>query len=307
MSNSERTISLKGSAQALMAHESYTASGEARRPEPAMPKGDRPVSVSKERGDSAKAGMRSGKKAGLVSGILAIFGLALIGIPFAMSIPAQLSIVLAIAGIGVLLSAILLYLVTPHRLVRGDVCDAEAISCIELIGDMLTPLAGDSKGIYMPASHGRPIKVFIPARGALVKEYSKGDGIMGMSVSGMEGILITPPGYGLLEHARSLGAAISAEGMESDIADVLANGMELASSVEVKRERDCVSVRLHGIAGTQMCRRIRQKRPTVCYQAGCPICSFVACMVTEGTGRPIMASAIKADGKDVNITYTLLG
>ncbi len=307
MSNSDQTAKLKGGAQALVAPESYNVSCEACPQEPAIHKSERPADATHERPGAMKAGMRSGSKTRLISAILAILGLASVGAALAMGPAAQLSIILSIAGIGVLLSAILLLLVSPYRLVRGDVCDAEAISCVELIGDMLMPLAGESKGIYMPASHGRPIKVFIPARGELVREYGKGDGMLSISVSGMEGMLITPPGYSLLEHARSLGAAISAEGMESDIADILAGGMELASGVEVKRDGDSVRVRLHGIAGTPMCRSIRQKKPMVCYQAGCPICSFVACMVTEGTGKPLMVSAIKAEGKDVNITYTLLG
>ncbi|MDI6896917.1 hypothetical protein [Methanocella conradii] len=315
MSNSDPTINLKGYAQALVAHESYAASAETSRPGQVEPDRARLKSTpsvnmthASEANISARmqTGMRISRRVKWASAILALFGLALIGASLAMSPAATLSAVLSIAGVSVFLSSLLFYFVTPHRLVSGDVCDAEAISGVELANDLLAPLAGDSKGIYM--SRGKSTKIFIPARKSeLIKEYGKNAGIAGMNISGIEGILITPPGQGLLEYAKSLGATFSAEGLESEIVDALVNGMELASRVDVRRGPDNVYVRLYGLADSPMCKRIRQTRPTLCYQAACPICSFVACMVAEGTGKPVMVSAIKADRKAVDITYTLLG
>lgn len=254
-----------------------------------------------------QVGMRSSGRVKWATVILALFGIALIGASFMLSYTTMFSLLLSLEGVNVFVISILFYFVTPRKLVRGDVCDAEAVSSTELVNALLAPIAGDSKGIYMTSSHAGTTKVFIPTNNSdLSKAYRESNDIMKVSVSGMDGIFITPSGYGLLTYAKSLGATFTDVGLEDEITDVLVNGTELASRVEVKRNADSVCVRTYGLADPLMCKTIRQKGQTTCCQVGCPICSFVACMVAEGTGKPAMISEVKPDGKALDITYKLL-
>lgn len=254
-----------------------------------------------------QAGLKNSMRVKMASVILALFGLAIIGASLLMSYEAMQSLLLSLAGITVFLIAILFYFVTPSRLVRGDVCDAEIVSSTELVNALLAPIAGDSNCIYMPASRAGTTRLFIPInKSEVIEAYDKSKDIVTMGVPGMNGIFLTPTGSGLLAYVKGLGATFTGDGLEDEIRDVLVNGTELVSRADVDRKADSVSVRLYGLAASPMCETIRQKSKTACVQAGCPICSFVACMVAEGTGKPVMVSDVKPDGKALDITYRLL-
>jgi hypothetical protein len=285
--------------------------GQAELPGEAKIQGPLPTNVTQKKTErisiKKQVGMRSSKRVKAASFILVLFSLAIIGASFIMSYAPMLSLMLSLGGISVFLISILFYFVTPQKLVRSDVCDAEAISSTELINTLLAPIAGDSKSIYVPSSYKGTTKVFIRTNNSdLSKAYHDGDDIKNVRVSGMGGIFITPPGYGLLTYAKSLGATFTDEGLEDEITDVLVNGTELASRVEVKRKADSVCVRINDLADSLMCKTIRQKNPTACCQVGCPMCSFVACMVAEGTGKLAIINDVKPDGKALDITYRLL-
>jgi hypothetical protein len=246
------------------------------------------------------------RKINWASIMLAIFGLAIMGYSFTTTIPI-LSSMLAIAGISVVLVAALLYLVSPSRLIDSDLYDASVVSSISLTNSLLSPLAGETQSVYIPSSCVGDIKVFIQANNDnYSKLFSSSTDIIGISDSGKNGFFMTPPGYGLYEYARKLGAHFTDEGMEFEIRDTIVKGLELASSVNVTRHGDTVSVHLYDIVGSSMCHALRQKDPKACCHVGCPICSCVSCMVVESTNRRAMVTQIKANGKAVDITYKLL-
>jgi hypothetical protein len=237
---------------------------------------------------------------------LAIFGLAIMGYSFIIAIP-LLSSVLAIAGISVVLVAILFYYVSPARLIDSDLYNASVVSSISLTNSLLRPVAGEARSIYVPSSRVGSTKVFIPTNNESYSNvFASGTDIINISDSGKNGFFLTPPGYGLYEYARKLGANFTEEGMEHEIRDTIVKGLELASSVNVARHGDVVSVHLYDVVGSSMCHTLRQKDSRACCQVGCPICSCISCMVVESTDRRAMVMQIKANGKSLDLTYKLL-
>jgi hypothetical protein len=251
--------------------------------------------------------MKNSSKVKWASAILALFGLAVLGASYMIGYATLPSLLLSLEGVSVFVIAIFFYFVPHGRLVRSEVSDAKDISSTELVNALLAPITGESKGIYIPSSRIGSTKLFLPTSNSdLRKAYGDDSDIKNVSVSGMDGIYITPSGYSLLTYAKSLGATFTYEGLENEIADILVNGTELASRVEVKRKADIVRVRINDLADSLSCKTIRQKNPASCSQVGCPMCSFVACMVAECTGKLAMISEINPDGKALDITYKLL-
>jgi hypothetical protein len=55
-----------------------------------------------------------------------------------------------------------------------------------------------------------------------------------------------------------------------------------------------------------MCAAIRKDSPGTCTQVGCPVCSFVACAIAEGTGRMVRIESVSVKGKALNATFKLV-
>ncbi len=90
---------------------------------------------------------------------------------------------------------------------------------------------------------------------------------------GEKDIFVVPPGYGLMEHAKRLGATFTTEGLEDEMRDVLVNGFELAGKVRVEKSRDRVSVELRNVAGAAMCATLRKRNPGICSEHRLPVCA----------------------------------
>ncbi len=208
-----------------------------------------------------------------------------------------------LVGLTVLAIAILLHFLSPSRFLRGDVADALAVSGVLDLGKILSSLLIEGRGIYVPASEAGRTKVFVPV-GEAPAEIPLAGGIF---VTGAgKGILLDPPGYGLLSGSRLISPTLTEEGLENEIADILENGFELARKAVVSREGQLVTVTMTDLANAGLCSTVRKEDPRLCTQLGCPICSFVACMVADGLRRRVTIEAVEVRGKVVSATFRLL-
>lgn len=239
--------------------------------------------------------------------VFALFGIALLGLWLLTNDGSSMSMLLALASIGIISLSIMLYFFSPSHYLRDTVCDAMAISDIMTINKILSSLLVEPGGIYIPGSDGI-IKIFIPVSHPGEKDIDLiRPGADVFDVKGpVKGISLSPPGYGLFQHAVSIGAVFTPEGLESEIKDIIENGLELATSASVKREGGQIMVSLWDLVNHGMCRSIRAEDPNVCLRTGCPICSFVACMVASGTGKKVRLKSINADDRAIHLTYELI-
>jgi hypothetical protein len=65
-------------------------------------------------------------------------------------------------------------------------------------------------------------------------------------------------------------------------------------------------VSMHRLASEGMCMQIRRENPGICTQIGCPVCSFVGCMVVSGTGRKARIVSAVMENHILNVTFELL-
>jgi hypothetical protein len=234
---------------------------------------------------------------------LSVLGIALLAFWYATDDRSVVSALLLLAGVTVLALAIMLYFLSPSKSLRDDVSDALAISSVTDVDMILSSLLIEGRGIYMPASDAGATKVFIPASIAPGETPSSGK----VFVTGpSKGILLDPPGYGLLSCARRISPPFTDEGLANEITDLMESGLELAHKVAVRREGDRVTVSMTGLVNAGLCATVRKESPKLCTRIGCPICSFAACMIADGTRRRVRIEGVEIKGKTVHATFEML-
>jgi hypothetical protein len=234
---------------------------------------------------------------------LFVLGVAMLIFWFATDDRSVVSGLLLLAGLTVLALAIILYFLSPSKFLRDDVADALAISGVTDVYMILSSLMIEGRGVYVPASDAGATKVFVPASGVPGEIPSSGN----VFVTGPgKGILLDPPGYGLFSCARQISPPFTDEGLGHEIADLMESGLELVRKVTVQRKDDRVTVSMTDMVNAGLCATIRKENPKLCTQIGCPICSFAACMVADGTHRRVRIESVVVKGNTVDATFELL-
>ncbi len=237
-----------------------------------------------------------------------VLGLALLYASYSYGLNGIRSLILTIAGISIVLLAIMFFYLSPARFLRSDVADAMCMTTTQFMHRAIVPLSAGGKYIYVPRclSGDRNTLLLVSEGGsreaALIKAgiHVPGKGF------GDQDVFVVPPGYGLMEHAERLGATFTEEGLEDEIRDVLVSGFELAGKVNVEKSHDRVYVEIRNVSGAVLCATLRAKEPDICTGTGCPLCSFVGCMVAEGTGRKAVLNTANARRNTIRLSFRLV-
>lgn len=238
---------------------------------------------------------------------LAIFGMLVLVAWYLTNDGSNMSMLLLLVGLSVIILSFMLYFLTPGTYLRGEVMDAIAISNTLNMGKVLSSLLMESKGVYVPTGDQELLRVFVPISADCdVRAIQPGVETFNASVASVRGITLLPPGYGLFKYSQSIGAVFTAEGLENEIKDVMENGLELASSVNVKQDGGRITISMRRLANESMCNAVRRENPGICVQMGCPICSFVGCMVVSAIGRKARIEKVNVTDHIVNITFELI-
>jgi hypothetical protein len=243
----------------------------------------------------------------IASAAMLALGLALFYVSYDNSLTDTRSIFFTIAGISVVILAIVFYYLSPARFLRNDVCDAMCVTNTEFMYRTLMPLAV-YRPVYVPPGISGDGRTLLLVSEGGSRNTALNDG--GIHVQGPgfgeKDIFVVPPGYGLMEHAKRLGATFTQEGLEDEMRDVLVNGFELAGRVRMVKSQDRVSVELRNVAVATLCAKLRKSDPDICAGTGCPLCSFVGCMITEGTGRKAVLEKANTRGKKIWLSFRLI-
>ncbi|HEY3422762.1 MAG TPA: hypothetical protein VGK13_06345 [Methanocellaceae archaeon] len=239
------------------------------------------------------------------STILTIFGYLVLGFWIFTNDDSTMSMLLFITGVTIVVVALLLYLLSPSRYLREEIGDALSVSSLISLNRVLSALLIEARGVYVESGTKGVVTVFLPLSD---KDSVSVANIVPeswvLNVSGpIKGVTLQPPGFGLYAYAQKIGAVFTPESLDSGIKDVMENGLELASKVSTKHDANSYTVSMIGLVNHGMCDMVRREDPAICLRMGCPVCSSVACMIADGTGRKVRVANVKVTGKNVDVTY----
>ncbi|QYZ77929.1 hypothetical protein E2N92_00055 [Methanofollis formosanus] len=218
------------------------------------------------------------------------------------------SATLAMSGIASFVGGVFLL-----TLSKGEPFDPGYVGALPAAGTInLSRVASDlglmGDGVYLPhQTKDSPILQFIPAgsyHGATIRE----DFSFAMA-DGSEGLVFLPMGLPLLEQLKhDAGLRIPAEeaNIFSCIQEVCSDVLEVAEIAAVERSGDAVVVTMGKFRLLSCCAAVRAESPKCCTMVGCPVCSLVACILTEGFGKPCSLSKAQVDEGhgDLTLVYS---
>lgn len=229
-------------------------------------------------------------KHGLKTAAMATFalGLLIMAVSFITNNGSTMPMFLLLQGVSLVCLSALLYFVSPSRPLSSEVCDAMALTNMQSISSLLSSLSIKTSGIYVPSGETGLIKVLF------------------QTTRNKRGMTLMPPGHGLYQYVRSLGASFTEDGLDSEIKDIFKNSLELATDATARVHGDKVSVTIKGLANSGMCSSLRRNDAGLCCQIGCPICSLAGCIIVDALKRNARIAGVSLKDNNVNVIYELL-
>jgi hypothetical protein len=220
------------------------------------------------------------------------------------------STVLAFIGLGLLFWGALLLFIRPRQYVRSDLMDSTALSSLATVDRVVRSLGYNQKGVYIPVHNPEKAVAFIPAQpnGRLPAPEQIEDQTF---VKNPDGIAMVPPGMSLANlFEKELGIKFTETTMQ-DLAEklpkLLIDDLEMVQDCQIKIDGNDVRFKFVESVYSEFCNRLRESTK-VCSSLGCPLCSAMACVLAEVSGRPVEFDKdnYSTDGKTVESLYHIL-
>ncbi len=147
-------------------------------------------------------------------------------------------------------------------------------------------LPRDSMTYYLPPEReGDPIMQFVPAPAtASPQESTDVAYIGGRSVRGQYRVPSGMQLFEMLKRSYSLRLPVREGDVLTAIQEVCEDVLEVADRVVPVRREGYVLIELQNYRLLSICTELKQDFPVCCRVHPCPICSLIACMLTEGLG-----------------------
>jgi len=220
------------------------------------------------------------------------------------------STVLAFIGLGLLFWGALLLFIRPRKYVRSDLMDSTAISSLATIDRVMENLGYNQKGIYIPSHNPEKAVVFVPSKP--LKRVPKAEEVeKQVFVKDPAGIAMVPPGLALANlFEKELGvpfSKMSLQEVRERLPKLLIDDLEMAQDFEMKIEGNTVEMKLVESVYADFCRKLKGSTK-VCSSLGCPLCSALACVIAQSSGKPVEFDRDKysVDGRTVDTTYHII-
>jgi hypothetical protein len=221
------------------------------------------------------------------------------------------SAALVIAGLACLITGIFLAAFSGP-----DPLDTRLVSLLPVQGTItLARVCADlgitGNAVFLPPSAGRDrVMQFVP-----VSVFSGDAAIVQgepfVAPPGPAGLLAVPAGAPLLEELRArhnLAIPEDPAVIPDLVREVIVDLLEVAERAVTEVNDATVSVRMEGYRLHPGCVALGHESPRCCLVSPCPVCSLVACLLVETTGRTVQVERCSPGDKDpatVTISFTL--
>jgi hypothetical protein len=218
-------------------------------------------------------------------------GLAVFLVSTALAVPALIA-----SGFGAFLIGLLLAYLSFVPSVPSELLGETLRPAMNNLEALLRRFKVNAYATYIhPNSKAASFRVFIPlSEHAAAKPPSlknTNEIVIVPSDSGVNGLLLEPPGAGLLalierESGQEI-ASVELTGLQEVLSVGIIRSLELASSIKLTFEGPEVHLLVEGDALWKFTKELAEKAPIMCERIGCPICSLVACALTKSSRRDV--------------------
>jgi hypothetical protein len=216
------------------------------------------------------------------------------------------SAALVIAGLACLITGIFL-----ATLSGAEPLDTRLVSLLPVQGTIslcrvCAGLGIAGNAVFLPPSKERNDRIlqFIP-----VSAYSGDDTLVRgdsfVTPPGPAGLLTEPASRPLRDELRQRHQLVvpnDATVLPDLIREVGVELLEVADRVTADIGDTTISVRMDGYRLIAGCTAIRQESPRCCLVSPCPVCSLVACLIVESTGRTVQVEQCIAEEEENSVT-----
>lgn len=160
-------------------------------------------------------------------------------------------------------------------------------------------------GYVLPPTKSRPLTHFIPVGDYRPPQLEKNSVIV-IEGEGSCGVALTPSGTPLLDMlARDHSLVIPPDepGLLAAIREVLLSVLELGDRITVTRSGESIIVTIASYRLVEGCKVVQARSPTCCTTYPCPVCSLIACLLAQGTGKTVTLERVTIEGPDLQLLF----
>jgi hypothetical protein len=222
------------------------------------------------------------------------------------------SMILVLASLGLVFWGGILLYVRPTRYVRYSLLHESNLFICKLIDRIIRDAGCENRGIHLPPKTLKSLiehSVFIPKENETVIPTEQEFGENDILSKNSKGIVLPSPGSHLVDLFREWLGKDPASLTLSEVADKLSifliENLELVKNIHIGFKDDKLCVKFEKPAYIELCKEVKENFP-ICPQVGCLFCSFIACLLTRVTHKPVLINNISHGEKEIETCYQIL-
>jgi hypothetical protein len=222
------------------------------------------------------------------------------------------SVVLTLAGLGLVFwGAIMLY-ISPQRFVPEKVVESMSISTTKSIDKLLVSLNYKGKTVFLHPKHLKGLSqgyVFIPFESKEQTMLPSDEALAEerLVYDNPRGIFMVAPSHGLVqllekEMDTNLATADMAY-VKEQMPRLFVNNLRMVDSMLIEENHGFIRVKMGGEAAARTCKTVTNET-TIGSHFGCPLCSSIGLVISKVTGKPVTIEENKVHEVENIITTT---
>jgi hypothetical protein len=228
--------------------------------------------------------------------------------------------ILALVGLGLTFWAAVFVLVAPYHYVESTLLTSSAATIYLTIDRIIRDYKYQGKGYYLPPYSQEE---YLPENLKGLREttafisFTQDSTMPGIEdiakskflVASKKGVLVTPPGLGLLTETEKNMPSTTKMGINDlfeSISTIMSERFGLAREITLNAETERVNLTIHGSVYMDLYNP--RGRPESIDLLGCPIASAIACAIAKHVGRPVTIQKIKVilEDQTTEVEYKII-
>jgi len=217
------------------------------------------------------------------------------------------SALLLLAGFMLLITGILLLTLADRRPLPVKLTETLPVAATQNIAAILADLGITSNTIHRLLPSGEYVQIN-PVTGGQVPALPPD--VTFVSTCDWNGVQYRAMGSTILHQLKSGDNLVIPTGsiaqLGTCISEVMNDTLSLAEKVTVATTDKSVIITLDGFAMKKTCLALQAESPKCCTMVGCPVCSLMAAIITEGAGRDVESTSAVLNGSTLTVSFALL-